>query len=368
LLWDELKTQQEIDAAQARMIESTAETLGLQKDKVFAVSAQKALLGRIRDEHDMVRRSGIESLERYLADEIIPIRRQLLARAVTNELGTMMAASKVTLSQKLSANQHAIAELASVQGKSRDLVMKLWAAISEEKEAYNNALAEYKVNKLHFNQRRIALLDMLNPMKMDALCAKSRQGMDESWTTMTLIRSMRELIRMMNEEFDRVSTAGEDVKKLMASVYNTFHVKFKFKQMDFPPLDFEGPRAKLQRLVEETDKFCSDPINIVGLEKRFMIGRFYARLVEAARLAFGQARSETERWLIQVPQPLENQIQAHKEQIQARLDSLQKVNDRKGTIDAEMGKLNAQRAELMTQFGMINGLMAKVKDIGPPAA
>lgn len=368
LLWDELKTPQEIEAAQARMIESTAETLGLDKSKVFAVSAQKALLGRIRDEHETVRKSGIESLERYLADEVIPIRRQLLARAVTSELGTMMAASKVTLSQKLSANQHAIAELASVQGKSRDLVMKLWAAISEEKEAYNNALAEYKVNKLQFNQRRIALLDMLNPMKMDALCAKSRQGMDESWTTLTLIGGMRELIRMMNEEFDRVSTAGEDVKKMMAAVYNTFHVKFKFKQMEFPPLDFEGPRARLQRLIEETDKFCSDPVNIVGLEKRFMIGRFYARLVEGARLAFGQARSETERWLIQVPQPLENQIQAHKDQIQSRLDSLQKVNDRKGTIDAEMAKLNAQRAELMTQFGMINGLMAKVKDIGPPPA
>lgn len=367
LLWDELKTPQEIEAAKMRMIESTAETLGLETDKVFAISAQKALLGRIRDEHDLVRRSGIEALERYLAEEIIPIKRQLLAKAVTSELGTMMAASKVTLSQKLSANQHAISELASVQGKSRDLVMKLWAAISEEKEAYNAALAEYKVNKQQFNQRRIALLDMLNPMKMDALCAKSRQGMDDSWNTMMLIRAMRELIRMMNEEFDRVSTAGEDVKKMMAAVYNTFHVKFKFKEMDFPPLDFDGPRARLKRLIEETDKFCADPVNIVGLEKRFMIGRFYARLVEAARISFAQARSETERWLIQVPQPLEHQIQAHKEQIQARLDSLQKVNDRKGTIDAEMGKLNAMRAELMTQFGMINGLIAKVKDIGPGA-
>lgn len=365
LLWDELKSPAEIEAAKTRMIETTATTLGLETDKVFAVSAQKALLGRIKDESDLVRRSGIEQLERYLADEIIPIKRQLLARAVTNEIGGMMATSKMAISQKLSSNQAAISELASVQGKSRDLMMKLWAKISEEKEAYNASLAEYKVNKMQFNQKRMALLDMLNPTKIDVLCTRSLQAINDSWTTPGLTRGMRELIKLMNEEFDMVSAAGEDIKKLMAGVYNTFHVKFQFKQMDFPPLDFELPRMKLKLLGHETELFCKDPLNIIATEKSFLIKRFYNRLVEQARKSFSDARSESERWLIAVPMPLEAQIQAHKDQIQQRLDSLQKVNDRKGSIDQEMAKLNAWRAELMTQFGMISGLMTKVKEIGP---
>jgi hypothetical protein len=322
-------------------------------------------LGRIKDESDLTRRSGIETLERYLADEIIPIKRQLLAKAVTNEIGGMMATSKMAISQKLSANQAAISELASVQGKSRDLMMKLWAKISEEKEAYNAALAEYKVNKMQFNQKRMALLDMLNPTKLDVLCTRALQAINDSWTTPGLTRGMRELIKLMNEEFDMVSAGGEDIKKLMAGVYNTFHVKFQFKKMDFPPLDFEVPRMKLQLLSHETERFCKDPVNIMATEKSFLIKRFYNRLVEQARKCFADARNESERWLIAVPSPLEAQIQAHKDQIQQRLDSLQKVNDRKGSIDQEMAKLNASRAEFMTQFGMINGLMTKVKEIGP---
>jgi hypothetical protein len=365
LLWDELKSPAEIEAAKTRMMETTATTLGLDIDKVFAVSAQKALLGRIKDESDLTRRSGIETLERYLADEIIPIKRQLLAKAVTNEIGGMMATSKMAISQKLSANQAAISELASVQGKSRDLMMKLWAKISEEKEAYNAALAEYKVNKMQFNQKRMALLDMLNPTKLDVLCTRALQAINDSWTTPGLTRGMRELIKLMNEEFDMVSAGGEDIKKLMAGVYNTFHVKFQFKKMDFPPLDFEVPRMKLQLLSHETERFCKDPVNIMATEKSFLIKRFYNRLVEQARKCFADARNESERWLIAVPSPLEAQIQAHKDQIQQRLDSLQKVNDRKGSIDQEMAKLNASRAEFMTQFGMINGLMTKVKEIGP---
>jgi hypothetical protein len=365
LMWDELKTPQEIDAGIERMMENTCATLGLPPEKVFAVSAQKALLGRIREDPELIRRSGIERLERYLADEVIPIKRQLLAKAVTNEIGAMMMSSRMSVMQKLEVNQKSMAELASLQGKSRDLIMKLWTKISEEKTAYNAALAEYKVNKAQFNQKRGALLDMLNPNKLDLLCTTSLQAISDSWTTAGLGRGMRELIKLMHREFDAVSAAGEDIKTLMAGVYSTFQEKFSFQTMDFPPLDFELPRTKLQLLVHETEQFCRDPVNVVMTEKSFLVKRFYNRLVEQARQVFTVARAETERWLTAVPLPLETQIRDHKNHLQERLDSLAKINDRNATVSEEVAMLTAARQELMNQFVMINGLMKKVKEIGP---
>lgn len=365
LMWDDLKTPQEIEAGIERMMESTCKTLGLPPEKVFAVSAQKALLGRIREEPELVKRSGIERLERYLADEIIPIKRQLLAKAVTNEIGAMMMTSRMSVMQRLEVNQKSISELASLQGKSRTLIMKLWHKISEEKAAYNAALSEYKVNKMQFNQKRGALLDMLNPTKLDILCSTSLQAINDSWTTPGLGRGMRALIKLMNQEFDAVNAAGEDIKKLMAAVYDTFHVKFNFQRMDFPPLDFELPRTKLKLLMHETEEFCRDPVNVVMTEKSFLVKRFYNRLVEQARHVFSVARAETERWLTVVPLPLETQIRDHKNQLQARLDSLTKINERNATVGEEVAMLNAARQDLMNQFGMINGLMKKVKEIGP---
>jgi len=365
LMWDDLKTPQEIEAGIERMMESTCKTLGLPPEKVFAVSAQKALLGRIREDPELIKRSGIERLERYLSDEIIPIKRQLLAKAVMNEIGAMMMTSRMSVMQRLEINQKSIGELASLQGKSRDLIMKLWTRISEEKAAYNAALAEYKVNKLQFNQKRGALLDMLNPAKLDILCTTSLQAIKDSWTTPGLARGMRELIKLMNQEFDAVNAAGEDIKKLMAAVYNTFEVKFNFQRMDFPPLDFELPRTKLQLLVHETEEFCRDPVNVVMTEKSFLVKRYYSRLVEQARHVFAVARAETDRWLTVVPLPLETQIRDHKNHLQERLDSLTKINDRNATVGEEVAMLNAARQELMNQFTMINGLMKKVKEIGP---
>ena len=367
VMWDELKTEPEIKAGMQRMMDTTCAQLGLPPEKVFALSAQKALVGRIKGDREMVERSGIEKLEAYLANEIVPIKRQLLAKAVTSEIGAMMVASHRSCTQKLEANQAQLKELATLSGKSRELTMKIWQKVSAEKEAYNDALTEYKVQRTAFNQKRNSLLDVFNPTKLDVLCSQSLQAINDSWTTPGLTRGMRELIRLVGDEFKAVNLAGDDILRLMEGVYNTFHVRFKFDKMDFPPLDFEGPRNKLQILIYETEQFCKDPVNIVMTEKRFMVRRFWRMLVDSARKIFNEARADTERWLAAVPLPLETRIKDHKAQLQARLDSLAKINERGGVITEEVNKLQAQRKEIQARVEMITALIMKVRDVNAPA-
>ena len=365
LMWDELKTEPEIKAGMTRMMETTCQQLGLPQEQVFALSAQKALVGRIKGDDEMVERSGIKRLETYLANEIIPIKRQLLAKSVTSEIGTMMVSSHRSCTQKLESNRVQLNELAQLQGKSREVTVKLWQRISQEKEAYNAALTEYKVQRASFNQKRNALLELFNPTKLDVMCTRSLQAMNDSWTTPGLTRGMRELIRLIQDEFKAVCLSGEDILRLMEGVYNTFQQRFKFEKMDFPPLDLDGPRAQLQILINETEAFCRDPVNIVMTEKRFMVRKFWRMLVDQARRIFNLARTDLDRWLTAVPLPLETQIRDHKAQLQARLDSLAKINDRGGAIDEEVATLQKQRQGLEGQIAMITQLIMQVRDIGP---
>ena len=365
LMWDELKTQDEINAGIKRMVETTAGQLGLPVEKVFPLSAQKALLGRIKGDSDLVVKSGIEPLETFLANEIVPIKRQLLAKAVTNEIGAMMVSSHRSCAQKLEANQAQLNELADLAGKSRDITLKLWQKVNEEKEAYNNALSEYKVIRTTFNQKRNALMDVFNPTRLDVLCSRSLQAINDSWTTPGLTRGMRELIKLVGAEFQAVSMAGGDILKLMEGAYNTFHERFKFAKMDFPPLDFAEPQRRLSLLVTKTENFCKDPVNIMMTEKRFMVRKFWRMLIDEARKIFNDARSETERWIAAVPLPLETQIKDHKAQLQSRLDALAKVNERGGAIKEEVAKLQGQRAEIQSRVAMITSLILKVREAGP---
>lgn len=359
LMWDELKTPQEIDRAVQRMVETTAKALTLDAARIFPLSAQKALLGKIREDAGLVRKSGIEALEKYLAQEIVPMRRQILCKAVMNEIGAMMVSSRTAVANKQQANQAAMAELQGLVGKSREVVTKLWQKITAEKAAYNAALAEYKVNHANFSAKRAALMDMLNSAKMDAMLAQSAQAMEDSWTTVGLQRAMRELSRLMSADFERVFAASEDIKKLMQGVYNTFVEKFGFQKMTLPSLDLELHATKLKLLVAETEEFSRDPINVANY-KSFFVKKFYSSLVAQARTLFGDARAQSERWVQAVTLPLEIQMKDHKQQLQSRLDNLSKINEKSTGINEQLAELKAVGEGLRKQREMIDGLLQRV--------
>ena len=360
LMWDELKSQGEIDQAIARMVETTAAHLQLPRSRIFAISAQKGLLGKIREDAELVTKSGIGNLERFMAEEIVPMKRQILCKAVVNEIGGMMASSRASVAKRQQANQAEIAELGGLVGKSREVVTKLWGRITAEKNAYNAALAEYKVNHAAFGAKKAALSELLNPQKLDATLAKSAKAIEDSWTTVGLQRGMSELVRDMSENFERVFAASEDIKKLMQGVYNTFIEKFAFQKMTIPSLDLDPQRTKLQLLVHQTEAFVKDPVNVVVKEKHFVVKNFYATLVKAARGNFIDAKNQAERWMQAVTLPLEVQIRDHKAQLQSRLDNLAKINEKTTSINEQMAILRAAEADLKKQRDMIEGLISRV--------
>ena len=365
LLWDGLKTDDEVAESLERMIVSTCATLKLPREKVFALSAQKALVGRISGDADVIKRSNIESLEDYIAHEIIPIKRQLLAQSVTNEIGGMMAASHQSCVKQLAVIEAQAAEMAGLAGKSRDLTTKLLHKAGEEKDAYNLALAEYKTQRALFTQKKNALLDQLNETKLDVLCARGQIAMNDSWTTVGLTRGMREVIRLINEEFNSVAVVSDELRLMMEIVYQTFHERFGFADMTLPSLDLEKSQNKLKLLIHETEAFCKDPVNIVMTEKRFLVRRFWRMLVESAKRIFNEARVETEQWLLAVPLPLETQMKDHKTALDARLTSLARINEKGSAIKYELAKFETQRADVITQIEIVHALMAKVRTADP---
>ncbi|HWH40864.1 MAG TPA: dynamin family protein [Usitatibacter sp.] len=360
LMWDGLKDSAEVERAVSRMVDTTAQHLDLPRERIFALSAQKALLARIRDDDELLARSGIQELERFLAGHIIPMKRQILCKAVQDEIGGMMASSRASIVRKQQANQAAMAELNAISGKSRDVVTKIWARITQEKNAYNAALAEYKVNSVAFNAKKARLLEMLNKQRLEQALAESAQSIADSWTTVTLQRAMNQLVRGMSEDFEAVFAASGDLKGHMQRVYDTFTEKFRFEKLALPSLDLDPHRTKLKLLVHETAAFVKDPMNVLGREKSFMVRSFYNTLVKQARAIYGDARQQAERWVAAVTLPLEVQIRDHKAQLQSRLDNLAKINEKTTTVNEQMAELRASETGLARQRDMIEALIQRI--------
>ena len=367
LMWDDLKTPEEIAVGIQRQIDDTARLLELTKSDVLAISAQKALVGKIKNDSDLIKRSGIEQLEKILAKDLIPSRQKIISRAIMAEIGTMMIASRESLKRRINANQESVDEIQGLSGRNRMITTKLWEKITKDRREYMASVEEYKQKRSDFKRQRDVLIEMLNPVKLDFVLGQSRAAIEGTWTTMGLSRSMQSLFDAINGEFSHVHALSETMKIMMQEAYDYFHQQYKFDKMQLPSLDLENLRLKLKLLMHETQLFCRDPVNLMT-EKGFLIKRFYGSLVNQAQQLFGDARAECERWLKSVPLPLEMQIKEHKAQLETRLANLAKINENSTALQDNMVKIKSEQGDLVMQKDLIEKLIGRLVTRDPKAA
>ena len=345
MLWDELKSDAEVQATIERQAEETARVLKLPRSRVFAVSAQKALSAAIRGDAAVRARSGIESLEYLLAHQVIPARRDMLFNAVNREVNALLDESRVDLAARLKQCSDELILLTQLSGKNRELIEQTRATLQKEKDAYDATAERFRTTRRMVQGQGEQLLAQLSDETLDGILKAGRAALEDSWTTRGLTNGIRELSDGMGKRLQQATQLSDNMLAALEKAYARFHRHHRLPKMQAPRLDLSAYRNRLDVLIRETEVFCTDPANLL-LEKRFMIRRFYAGLAEEARQAFKLARAEAERWLRIALDPLMTRIREHKHFLDARLANLQRILENMGTLHGRMAQIKEEINQL----------------------
>jgi hypothetical protein len=352
MLWDELKSDSEVQASIERQAEETARVLKLPRSHVFTVSAQKALIAKIRGDAALLVRSGIKSLEYLLAHQVIPARRDMLYHAVNHEVSGLLDESRADMAARIKRSSDELIQLTQLSGKNRELIEQTRATLQQEKDSYDATANQFRTTRKSLQSQGEHLMTNLSEDTLDAILKSSREAIEGSWTTRGLTGGILRLSEQMNERLKQATKQADSMLDALDQAYLRFHRQHGLPKMQVPRLDLGAYRNRLATLVHETGEFCKDPANLL-LEKRFMIRRFYAGLAEEARKAFKLARREAERWLRIALDPIMTRIREHKQYLDSRLGSLQRILENMGTlhnrmaqIKTEIGRLRNEKMEL----------------------
>ena len=355
MLWDDLKTPEEIGRTIQRQIESTATQLNIPTSSVMAISAQKALVAKIRNDADMLKRSGIQTLEVMLAREIIPSREKLMRESVVREVAPLLTEARDTAQNRLLAARQSLMDLHALSGKNQQIVGQMREKMLGDKHLYEETARNFNVTRKIVAQQGWELLTHLDDDRMDKIIEESMMAINDSWTTAGLIKGMHLLIRRMGAEFDHTHQQSGGIKQLLNAAYQRFHDVHGLERMDPPSLDLSRYRARLDELMVSTQEFCSDPLNIM-LEKRFMVKKFYIALVTQARIVFQQVRLETETWLRLTLDPIVARIKEHKTQLEHRLENLSKVHTNLSSIQERSAAISQDMVGIKAQLDQIDAV------------
>ncbi|NOT16460.1 MAG: hypothetical protein HOP20_00155 [Sulfuriferula sp.] len=349
MLWDDLKSADDIAASIHKQVTHTAHELHLLPNQVVALSAQKALLGKIRGDAELVARSGIVALESLLADEIIPARQAILYKSVCGEIQSMVSASMQSVAMQVDAVRQDLEQLNSFSGKNRDIVTSLRDKLIKEKSAYDATTMNFKVTRSVIQDQGRGLLDQLSEDVLEKMLVAGRADLEDRWTTPGLVRGMESLFEQVTLRFHDVEASSGKIVALLDAAYLRFHQEHGFPLLNPPQLNLDICRQKLGVLLHQVEKFGTDPANLI-LEKRFMVKKFYLSLVAEAQGVFVLARTEADAWLRRSLDPVVMRIREHKKLLETRIENIKQVHSNLDNLQVRTIALKGQQTALELQL------------------
>lgn len=363
MLWDDLKSEDEIAAGIKKQIAQTAQQLNLRENQVLALSAQKALVGKIRGDQALIARSGIGALERLLVEDIIPARQVILYKSVCGEIQAMANQSRQTVAMQLDGVDQDIEQLNSFSGKNREIVTGLRDKLIKEKSAYDATTMNFKVTRNVIQEQGRVLLAQLSEDVLEKMLVAGRAELEDRWTTPGLVRGMEDMFAKVALRFHDVEASSIKIVELLDAAYLRFHQEHGFPLLNPPQLNMEICRQKLGVLLHQVEQFGRDPANLM-LEKRFMVRKFYLSLVAEAQGMFVVARTEVDAWLRRSLDPVVMRIREHKKLLETRIENIKQVHANLDNLQARTIALKSQQTTLALQQQGINAIVQHLNEVG----
>lgn len=359
ILWDGLETEAEVEALIQKQIQNTARELGLDARNIFAMSAQKALVAKIRKDAALLKRSGIGMLEDALANQLIEAKHEILGRAVVTECSNMIRSSRKVAQMRVNQNKSQLAELRVIQSQNRDTSKEILANVVAERKRYEASVLTFNQGSEKIKRLSEKLLRHLSLGYLDTTLEQTKQDMGDSWTTVGLNRSMRALTKLANNLAEEIKTEGAAIKKHADELYHLFWSKHGFEKTEAIELDMGNFIHNMQALEKITDDFCTDPVNVLT-EKRFLIRRFYLGLGAQIQATFEQAHLDCNQWLNVVIGELKTQIGVHKKALDKRAESLMESHNSADKLIKHLELTEKEFAKLLQQSNQLDAILLKL--------
>ncbi len=355
-LWDDLKSPEAVDKSIQMQCEKTAKTLSVNQDQVIGVSAQKALLARVKDIPELLEKSNLLAIEKILAEKIIPQKEKLLKNTLLADLKDIMLNDKNIVLDKFKGVKKRVDELNSMSGRSGDMVKKLLHKTKKEQTLFQSNMENLNTSKQKLEIQKKQLFSIISLDKLDLLVTKTRDSMKGSWTTPGLKNAMKIFFNGIQSMTDETEKQIELSNRLIQSVYKRFSEDTGYSPLKAPMLVISHHLEEVEKLHAEADDYRNSTLTTMT-EQSFVIKNFFITLVSQARNIFFLLNREADEWHKASLIPLGKQTKIHKNELKEKMEQLKQINDSKQTIEFQVKKIKKQALQYFTEVKEIDQII-----------
>ncbi|MGD9942487.1 MAG: dynamin family protein [Burkholderiaceae bacterium] len=359
-LWDELKDEVQIQLEIARQVGSVANTLHLPNERIFPVSAQKALVARVTGDEALEKRSRISDLEYALGKELVPQQWEIAREHVQREFDAVHTLVSGVLAARRRSAVEQLFELNGLRGKNRDVMDHFAARIRREREEFEQSLRHLQGLRAVFARHSQAIQTVVGRDTLRRHVRSARELMQGSHFSLGLREGMDSLIAAARTDLGEAARLVDEVSTLMSAMYRSFSAEHGLSLGN--PVLFSVQRYldELER-IEQVQRRQFGAMSLLTTSQWALMRRFFESVAARIKDVYDLASREIQSWLRTVMAPIESQIREHQSQLRRRLDSVRRVLEANGSLEAKIGEVERQRVEVEQRIALADEFARQVR-------
>ena len=337
-LWDGLKTTAEIDAEVQRQAVLVGQRLGLDRSRIFAVSAQKGLVAKLQHDEELLAASRLPELEGALVNMLVPAKRNIVRSQSLSMIERVGEEVRQTLAVRERGLVEQLYEMRSLQGKNQGSIERMLQRA--QREAADFEKVARKVVATRFVLNKIAA-QALEPLKRDALreaAGAARERMHKAWLPTAFAPIVGEYFDGLRAAIRRTNARIAEMEKMMVGVQGSFAQELGWSLAAPMTFSIDSCLAEIDRL-QEAAKQQFGTFDVLTRGKWGLIERFLESVVARSRDIFVAAERDVEAWIGSLLPPLEAQVREQRAALIRRAESVQKIRDAQESLDGRIGEL-----------------------------
>ena len=366
-MWDELRTENEIQQQIDRQVADVAQTLSLTTQQVFPISAQKGLVGKVNRDAALLVKSRLPQLETALSDELIPSKQEIVRGQLVSELAELTASKQALLATRSRNVVEQLVELKSLRGKNHTIVEHMMKRVDLEKKEFDESLLKLQGTRAVFTRLSTEVFTSLGMNILKGEIRKAQDAMEKSRFSVGLRAAVKDFFVQVQNNLALSGRKTDEISEMMAVMYRKFSAEHGLVLSAPMPFSLDKYRKELD-MIEAVYHKQFGAAAIMTTPQMALMEKFFDSIASRVKQSFLQANRDVEAWLKVVMAPLEAQIWEHKAQLKKRRQSIERIHMATESLEEKVAALEKIQAEsneqknrlAMLEFELKNAISAEL--------
>lgn len=354
-LWDALSTPEQVQAQIDKQVATSAETLGLPREQVIAISAQKGLVAKVTGDQALLQASQLPVLELALAKGVMGQRQNILNTAVAAGIGELKneAGRAISIRRRDLAEQ--LTELRSLRGKNISVIKHMRSRIEQEKAEFDGSGARiFAVRSVHLKLLR-DVIDLLSTPTLRVELEALTRALKQPGIKLGVKKAYGHAFVRLREGLQKSQALCGEIQSMLNSSFRELNSEFGFS-LQAPAQPELARYSRDLELIERSHLQYLGIGNVLKLSRADFCERLIRALATRLRVVYESALGEVELWNKSAASQLDAQLRERRRNFGRRLEAIERIQQAASGLDERIYEIDDQEQ-------VLNELDAKLTEL-----